>query len=129
MKYQIVNVELDIVVAEYTANAPMLPNQFDAAYSGANYITRAVDTEVVLNSGVNSITYTKLEFLRRFTQDERITIRTVAKTNAQIEDFMDLLNLAENVVSTDADVIAALTLLEQAGILNAGRATEIMGNQ
>ena len=67
---------------------------------------------------------TQLEFLRRFTSQERIA----AKTSAEpvIEDFMYLLTLAQNIRLDDPDTIAGVNYLEQQGILAEGRATEIL---
>ena len=66
----------------------------------------------------------KLEFLRRFTAEERIAIR--ASTNPIIVDFMELLNLAENVRLDDADTIAGVNYLESLTLLAVGRAAIIL---
>lgn len=71
-------------------------------------------------------TMTKLEFLRRFTAPERVAIRTAAAQNAYLFDFMELLNLAEEVNTGDADTIAAVNMIEQSGLIAAGRAEEIL---
>ena len=71
-------------------------------------------------------TVTKLEYLRRFTSDERVTIRAVAKTNAVLEDYLALLELAQDVNLDDADTIGAVTMLEGAGLIATGRAAEIL---
>lgn len=72
------------------------------------------------------VTLTKLEYLRRFTAEERIAIRTVAKTNVVLEDYLALLELAEEVRTDDPDTVAAVQLLEAAGLLAAGRAVEVL---
>lgn len=69
---------------------------------------------------------TKIAFLRLFTQQERIAIRAAATTNPILGDFMSLLGLAEEVDITDQDIIGAVNLLEQSGILASGRAMEIL---
>lgn len=71
-------------------------------------------------------TLTKLEYLRLFTQEERITIRTVAKTNAVLEDYLDMLDIAEEINLDDPDTIAAVMMLEGAGLLAEGRASEVL---
>lgn len=72
-----------------------------------------------------------LDFTRRFTQAERIAIRTLAKSNGQAEDFLDLLGKAAAtgtyIHSDDPDVLAGLTAFESAGVIGAGRADEILG--
>ena len=69
---------------------------------------------------------TKLEYLRRFTQTERVTIREAAKVNPVLEDYMALLELATEIDTGDADTVAAVNMLEQAGLIGAGRAQEIL---
>ena len=69
---------------------------------------------------------TKLEYLRRFTAEERINVRTVAKTNAALEDFMVLMDLASEINLDDPDTIAGVHMLEAAGLLAQGRASEIL---
>jgi hypothetical protein len=73
-----------------------------------------------------SMTWTKLEYLRRFTQDERIAIRAAATQSPQLTDYLELLALAEDVTSTDPDIVGALAMLEGAGLIGAGRAGEIL---
>jgi hypothetical protein len=69
---------------------------------------------------------TRLEFLRRFTGAERVTLRTVAKQNPALEDYMALLDAAQDVNTGDPDTIAGVQFLEAAGLLAAGRAGEIL---
>lgn len=73
-----------------------------------------------------SYTWTKLQYLRRFTQAERIAIRGAATQSAELDDYLELLALAEEVKSDDPDIIAALNMLEGAGLLAPGRAQEIL---
>lgn len=72
---------------------------------------------------------TKLEFLRRFTGAERIALRTVAKENPVVEDYMALLDAAQEVNTADPDTSGGVMMLEAAGLLGAGRAMEILGGQ
>jgi hypothetical protein len=69
---------------------------------------------------------TKLEFLRRFTQDERVAIRTVAKSNVQLEDYMAMIDLAQDIDTADADTKAGVQMLEYVGLIAEGRAAEIL---
>lgn len=73
--------------------------------------------------------WTKLEYLRRFTQDERVAIRSAAKVSPALEDYMELLALATDVRSDDPDIMGALTMLEAAGLIGTGRAQEILHGQ
>lgn len=71
------------------------------------------------------------DFKMRFTSDERKAILAAAKTNADVEDFDDMLNTAAatgtRIVSTNALVRDGLTLMENAGLIDPGRAAEILG--
>lgn len=69
---------------------------------------------------------TKLEYLRRFTQEERISIRTAAASNAVLADYMAMLELATDIDLSDSDTVSALAMLEQVGLIGAGRAAEIL---
>lgn len=70
---------------------------------------------------------TKLEYLRRFTQEERIAIRAAAKQSAQLEDYLSMLELAQDVTLSDPDTQGAVQMLEHAGLIAPGRAAEILG--
>ena len=127
-RYQIWNTEVNLCVAEYEADEPVLPNVFDPGYSGPAFVTREAEGSEVLNYAANNVEYDTFDFLRRFTSEERITIRTAAKTNAVLEDFMALLEMSQHVQSTDPDTVAGMQLLEAAGLLGPGRAQQILGN-
>lgn len=68
----------------------------------------------------------QIDFMRRFTQTERITIRTLAKSNVEVEDYMALLTTTPRVRNDDPDVVRGLNMLEAAGVLGIGRAAEIL---
>jgi hypothetical protein len=70
---------------------------------------------------------TKLAFKQRFTADERIAIRNAAAVDPQIYDFEDLVNAATYIDLSRADTIAAVSAIEQAGLIGSGRAVEILG--
>lgn len=67
---------------------------------------------------------TKLQFLRRFTTQERIAIR--GSTNPVIVDFMQLLDLALDVRLDDPDTVDGLHYLESLNLIGVGRAAEIL---
>ena len=69
---------------------------------------------------------TKLAYLRRFNQDERIAIRAAAEVSPQLQDYMALLELSEEISLDDPDTIAAVNMLEMVGLIAAGRAAEIL---
>jgi hypothetical protein len=107
-------------------------NDSPVEWSGMEYATHdhtpePVDPSLPTDVPVVKMTWTKLEYLRRFTQDERIAIRTAAKSVPQLEDYLQLMELATEVRSDDPDVVGALQMLEGAGLIGAGRANEILG--
>ena len=73
-----------------------------------------------------SRTMTKLEYLRRFTVEERVAIRAAATQNAVLADYLQLMELAQDINTGDPDTIAAVAMLEQAGLIALGRAQEIL---
>lgn len=69
---------------------------------------------------------TKLTYLRKFNQEERIAIRSAAEVSPQLQDYMAMLELSEEINLDDPDTIAAVNMLEMAGLIAAGRAAEIL---
>ena len=69
---------------------------------------------------------TKLEYLRRFTGQERVTIRQAAKENPVLEDYLAMLEIAQEINLDDPDTIAAVNMLESVGLIATGRATEVL---
>jgi len=107
-------------VVEYAYGAD-LPEHFDI-YPLTDYnhvLQKPVDAEP-------QRLVTKLEYLRRFTATERITIRTASKTNAVLEDYLAMLELAQDINLDDTDTVGAVQMLEAAGLIAEGRATEIL---
>lgn len=69
---------------------------------------------------------TKLEYLRRFTMEERITIRQAATQSPVLSDYLAMLELAQDINLDDADTIGAVSMLEAAELIAPGRAAEIL---
>lgn len=69
---------------------------------------------------------TKLEYLRRFTTEERVAIRAAASVNPVLDDYLRLMELAQEINLDDADTVAAANMLEQAGLIAQGRAAEVL---
>lgn len=67
-----------------------------------------------------------LDFIRRFTKAERKDIRRAAKQDEDLDDFLYLLQMAGSVHLDNQDTIDGVNALEQAGIIAAGRAAEIL---
>lgn len=68
---------------------------------------------------------TQLAFLRRFTAQERIAIRS--SSDPVIIDFLHLVNLAQDVNLDDPDTADGLAYLEAQQLIAQGRAAEIRG--
>lgn len=71
-------------------------------------------------------TISKLEYLRRFTGEERITIRAAAKVTPVLEDYLAMLELAQDINLDDVDTVAAVQMLEVVGLIADGRAAEVL---
>lgn len=68
----------------------------------------------------------QVEYLKRFTQSERMTIRAAAKVSLEVEDYIAMLDAATEGVHLDDPVtLAGLQALEAAGLIGPGRAAEI----
>jgi len=80
---------------------------------------------IIVNTLKNS-NISKLEFKQRLTQAERIAIRTAAKTDDIVYDFMDLLDSSSFIDLMHVDTIAGVNYLESQGLIATGRATEIL---
>lgn len=68
----------------------------------------------------------KIDFLKRFTQAERMAIRAAGRSNPEVEDYIELMNAATVVHRDDPDMVRGITLMEAAGVLAAGRAAQIL---
>lgn len=91
------------------------------------FVQKMVDAQLdALVSAYLVTTVSKLEFLNRFTTPERVTIRTAAKASPAVEDYLELLNAAEEVRLTSETTIQGVNALEAAGLIAAGRAAEIL---
>ena len=69
---------------------------------------------------------TQLQFLRRFTPEERTNIAQLRTQNPKINDYLSLLELAKFVNPYDPDVILGVNMLEQIGVIGQGRAGQIL---
>jgi hypothetical protein len=123
--YAVTTKSTGTLVYQYSADAPI-------EWSGMEFATHdhtaqpEITPEGDIVGEVTGRVMTKLEFLRRFTQEERVAIRTVAKANVQLEDYMAMIDLAQDIDTADADTKAGVQMLEAVGLLAAGRAAEIL---
>lgn len=75
---------------------------------------------------VNPPILSPYRFKRRFTQSERVAIRTAAATSPAIYDYMDMLDTAPSVNLTDELTQDGINSMEMMGLLTAGRAAQIL---
>ena len=72
----------------------------------------------------------KVDFLRLFTQAERIAIRQAAKVNQVVEDYQDMLDASPGKVRlSDPDIQEGVPELEDAGLIGPGRAAQILSGE
>lgn len=71
-------------------------------------------------------TWTAYQFLQRFTAAERATMRSLAQTDENVADFLQLLQAAQEVVSDDPMTVAGMNYAVSVGIVTAERKAEIL---
>lgn len=71
-------------------------------------------------------TLSKIDFLGRFTVDERVTIRSAAASDGVVKDYLELLNAATEVSLISARTIAGVQALEAGGLIASGRGAVIL---
>ncbi len=122
--YVVTNKATGDEITRYAASAPV--EQIDSLAVPFTNFNHTELQDGVVDIIPTSYTWTKLEYLRRFTQDERIAIRAAAKQSPVLEDYLQLLELASEVKSDDPDIVAALNMLESVGLIDTGRAQGII---
>jgi hypothetical protein len=105
------------------------PNQYQAI--DVNYIVeqnRVIKLYVLRNKTPEEMrkVWTAYEFLTRFTQQERATLRAAAATDPLVADFSQLLGAAQEIVSDDPVTIQAMDYLVYAGYITNDRRSVIM---
>ena len=97
-----------------------------ADFNHVEYVENAAPTTVYGGRRVLS----RLEFMRLFTQAERVAIKDFALgTTAQakaVRDFMYMMELAGEISLDDADTVQGCNFLENRSLIAAGRAAEIL---
>lgn len=84
------------------------------------------DIIVVDRGGAADLRITKLAFRNRFTAAEKTALYTAAKTNVDIQIYLDDVNAATYIDLQRADTRASVQELETAGLIAAGRALQIL---
>lgn len=71
--------------------------------------------------------WTAYEFLLRFTAAERAAFRAAAATDAQVADFQQLAQAAQEIRSDDPMTLAGMDYLVSVALLSSERRAEILG--
>ena len=121
----------DVEVYQYWAKTPVDWAGYELADHDHIDVTPAPPpppTPVTVYNGRRTLT--QLEFLRLFTQPERVTIRVFSQGDSPyqlaVRDFMYLMELASDINLDDPETQAGVPQLEALGLLGAGRAAEIL---
>ena len=69
---------------------------------------------------------TKKDFLKRFTPQEYIGIKSAAQANGNVDYYWQLFMLAEEINLDDPDTVSGLNLLVYAGLLQSDRVQQIL---
>jgi hypothetical protein len=69
---------------------------------------------------------TKLDFLNRFSVEEKVAILTAAESSAELKVYLFDFNNSDVIDLTDAETVTAVNMLETAGLIATGRAAEIL---
>jgi hypothetical protein len=107
----------------YQADAPIEWSGFEFATHDHAELVEVVEGVI---QGASRRILTKLEYLRRFTMEERIAVRQAAESSPMLADYLAMMELAEEIDTGDADTIGAVNMLEQVGLIAAGRANEVL---
>jgi hypothetical protein len=92
----------------------------------ANYTWDPLEAAFIEKDGVNKRLISKLDYMNRFTDAELVAIYTAAKTNINVEIWLEKFKLAAEINLDDARTSAGLQVLETAGLIATGRAAEIL---
>lgn len=97
--------------------------QLDNADAIANYQFTVQDNDYPVACGL-----THLQFLRRFSAEERTKITQARNTHPQLNDYFVMLELARFINPADPDVILGVNQLEMIGVIGKGRAGQILNS-
>lgn len=112
-------VAVERALAAYNARNPVI--------SEGQFIQKLVDGQLdALVKAYVVTTVSRLAFMQRFTADERVAIRTAAQSSPAVQDYLELLNVSEEIDLTHALTVAGVQQLEAGGLLAVGRAAEIL---
>lgn len=92
----------------------------------ANYDWDPATVSFIEKDGVNKRLISKLDYMNRFTDAELVAIYTAAKTNVNVEIWLEKFKLAAEINLDDIRTASGLQALETLGLITTGRAAEIL---
>ena len=96
------------------------------AYDGTNATRVYTVRDKTAGERAAETIWSTLQFMERFTKQERGAIRAAAKQSDDVEDWLDLLRAAQEVKPTDPRTVSGMAALVAAGLLTAQRSAEIL---
>ena len=117
-KYNGIIDHISNVIPEISADQTVIIRDGDIAELGSNIWNQAQNPTPRI--------VTKLEFMRRLTQNERVELYTAEKSDIHVSVWMDMFRLAQEINLDDPDLIQGLQLFELAGLITTGRSAEIL---
>lgn len=109
------------VMLRYSATIAQTVNGFDLI--DYDHVEFAPDTPEVIRV---RLTWSQTQWKRRFTQLERLAIRDAATRSPELNDYLDLMNGADEIANDDPDTVKAMAMLELYGLIATGRADEVL---
>lgn len=103
-------------------NTIIVSSQEDAAelYPDCNY-------EVLPDPPIPKQTvFSKIDFQKKFTQPELVAIYTEAKSDIEVEVWLDTFKIATEIDTTDEQTLAGMGMLVSKGVITQLRADEIL---
>lgn len=118
-------IENNIVVNIAVADHPIANNWIEGSNPiGSTYVNGVFTPPTFVGSKITKIS--KLEYMSRFTDAELATIYTAAKSSVLVEIWFEKFKLATDIDLSDQRTIDGLNALELAGLIETGRAAEIL---
>ena len=99
----------------------------DIGYNLIDYDWDKTSLTFIPKTNISPRILTKLQFLSRFTLQERILIREASKTDPVIFDILELLNLATEINLDDITCIQSVQYFYSVNLLSFNRIAEILG--
>jgi hypothetical protein len=115
------------VRAKALAKAVEAYNVRNPVLSGQEFLQMMIEQQLdSLAASYLTISIDPVEFLQRFTAQERVAIRAAAQSSPVIDDYLHMLDAAKSVNLTHDVTIAGVQALEAAELIATGRAAEIL---